>query len=700
MAETLHGPRTEPEMNIQTQQDKAQSRTRDPLLSEFRLKHLVMRNRIISTSHAATAGGGGYPREQYQAYHEEKAKGGLAMTMIGGSSQVSPDSNWGGNQMDVSHDDVIPYLQQMSERVHRHGAHIMCQISHLGRRADATASQWLPAQGPSRMREMRHRAVSHEIEEADIFRIIRDYAAAARRLKEGGFDGCETLAGGHLIGQFLSPLTNHRSDRWGGSVQNRTRFAIAVHDAIRAEVGDDFVVGMRYVVDEGDGTGLSFEDCVEIAGILQRETTIDFFNCIFGKMDTGLALVEHNMPNMARPMAPFLRQVGQFKAEVKLPVFHAARIPDLETARYAISEGLLDLVGMTRAHIADPYIVRKLERGEADRIRPCIGSSHCLYRLGNCIHNASSNREFKLPHIVPPAPATKKAVVVGGGPAGLEAARVLAERGHDVVLFEAGARLGGQIRLAALAGWRRDLIAIVDWREAELETLGVSVRTNVFAGAEEIAAEAPDVVIMATGGLPDTTVPEGGEELVKSTWDALSEPQSVGRRVLVVDGTGRHQAPSTALALAEAGRDVHLVTVDEFMAAEMEYQSRITYRKKLAQHHARVDIDLEILKVEREGNGLKATLGHMLTGERIEILADDVIVDCGSVPFDELYREMRGAAANGGTTHLDELLALQPQPGTPVPSTGGYAMHQIGDATASRSIHAAIYDAFRLCLAI
>ncbi len=672
----------------------------DPLLTPFQLKHLTMRNRIISTSHAATAGGGGYPREQYQAYHEEKAKGGLAMTMVGGSSQISPDSNWGGNQMDVSHDDVIPYLQQMAGRVHRHGAHIMCQISHLGRRADATVSNWLPAVGPSRMREMRHRAISREMDEGDIRRIIRDYAQAARRIREGGFDGLETLSGGHLPGQFFSTLTNHRTDRWGGPAINRARFAIEVHDAIRREVGDDFVVGMRYVVDEGDGIGLSFDECLEIAEILQNETSIDFFNCIFGKIDTGLALLTHNIPNMAQPMAPFLKIVGAFKRQVRLPVFHAARIPDLETARYAISEGLLDLVGMTRAHIADPYIVRKLEQGQADRIRPCIGTSHCLYRLGNCIHNASSNREHKLPHIVPKADRRKKAVVVGGGPAGLEAARVLAERGHEVVLFEAGPRLGGQIRIAALAGWRRDLIAIVDWRESELEKLGVTVRTSVLAGTDEILAEKPDVVIIATGGLPDTTVREGGEDLVRNTWDALTAPQHIGQSVLVVDGTGRHQAPSTALTLAEAGRQVHLVTVDEFMAAEMEYQSRVTYRKKLAELHAKVDVDLELLKVERGGNGLKATLGHMLTGERIELMVDDVVVDCGSVPVDEVFHELVDRAANRGRTDVDALLALKPQPGTPAAGSGGFALYRIGDALASRSIHASIYDAFRLCLAV
>ena len=197
---------------------------------------------------------------------------------------------------------------------------------------------------------------------SDIARVVRDYAEAAYRCQQGGLDGVETVTGGHLIGQFFSPRTNRRTDAFGGATENRARFALLVHEAIRKRVGDDFLVGIRFVVDEAIEDGIDFDECVRLAQLLESAGHIDFFNGIYGCMDTDLALAEHNMPGMSQPLTPFLRQVGQFKRATKLPVFHAARIPDLASARYAIAEGLLDMVGMTRAHIADPQLVNKLAR--------------------------------------------------------------------------------------------------------------------------------------------------------------------------------------------------------------------------------------------------------------------------------------------------------------------------------------------------
>ena len=478
---------------------------RDPLLQPFRLKGLSLRNRIMSTSHAATIDEGGLPKERYQRYHEEKAKGGIALTMFGGSSMVARDSSWGGGQIDMSSDAIIPDLQAFSSRIHGQGAAIMCQISHLGRRATSAAMNWLPTVAPTAIRERRHRDIPREMDRHDIDRIIADYAAAAQRCKEGGLDGCETVTGGHLIGQFLSPRTNRRTDAFGGSLENRARFGLMVHEAIRRRVGDDYIVGIRFVIDEDIEEGIGFEECVRLARLFEREGHVDFFNAIFGRMDTDLSLAEHNMPGMSQPLAPFLAKVGAFRREVGLPVFHAARIPDIATARHAIAENLLDMVAMTRAHMADPQIVNKLMRGEEERIRPCVGASHCMYKKLACIHNPATGREQILPQIVPPSPQPgRKVVVVGGGPAGLEAARVAAERGHKVVLFEAANRLGGQLLLAVRATWRRDLIAIVDWRTAELARLGVEVRLNTYAVADDVLREKPDAVIVATGGVPAT----------------------------------------------------------------------------------------------------------------------------------------------------------------------------------------------------
>jgi 2,4-dienoyl-CoA reductase-like NADH-dependent reductase (Old Yellow Enzyme family) len=678
---------------------ETEARARDPLLQPFALKHLRFRNRIMSTSHASQLDDGGMPGERYQRYHEEKARGGLALTMFGGSAMVAPDSSWGGGQLNIGTDSIVPLLQAFSARIHAQGARIGMQVSHLGRRADSASTNWLPALGPSAIRERRNRSIPREMDEADIARIVRAYADAARRCREGGLDLCETVTGGHLIGQFLSPYTNRRTDGFGGSTENRARFGLMVHEAIRKAVGGNFVVGIRFVVDEGTEEGIGFEECLRLARIFEREGTVDFFNAIFGRMDNELALAEHNMPGMSQPMAPFLKTVGAFKREVSLPVFHAARIPDLATARHAIRDGLLDMVAMTRAHMADPHLVNKLSRGEEERIRPCVGASYCMYKKAACIHNPATGREQSLPQIVPRADRPgRKVVVVGGGPGGLEAARVVAERGHRVVLFEAGSRLGGQLLLAARATWRRDLIPIVDWRAAELARLGVDLRLGAYAEPEDVLREAPDAVIVATGGLPSLDWLPGAEHC-DTVWDVLGDPTRAKDDLIVFDGIGRHQAVSTALHLAEQGRTVQFVTLDDNMGVEMEYVARVVYRKRFAENGARITVDHQLVGVERRGNRLAATFRHELTGQPMELTASQVVVESGTLPACEVFDGLRARSVNDGVTDIERLLAGRPQLDAQ-PAAGAFELHRIGDAVSSRGVHAAIHDALRLCAAL
>jgi 2,4-dienoyl-CoA reductase-like NADH-dependent reductase (Old Yellow Enzyme family) len=688
-----------PMATIQSTSAAASPVNKDPLLQPLRIKGLTLRNRIMSTSHASFMDDGGLPMERYQRYHEEKAKGGLALTMFGGSSMVDVDSSWGGGgQLNLATDEVVPHLQTFSQRIHAHGAALMCQISHLGRRADATTLNWLPALAPSRSRETQHRAFSREMDEHDIRRIVKAYGAAAERCREGGLDGVETLTGGHLIGQFFSPRTNFRSDRFGGSVENRVRFGLMVHEEIRRRLGDDMILGMRFIIDEASEDGLSFEDCLEIAAIFEREGLVDVFNCIFGRMDTVIALAEQNMPGMSQPLAPFLSKVGEFRQHTKLPVFHAARITDIATARYAIREGLLDMVAMTRAHMADPQIVNKIMRGEEDRIRPCVGASYCMHKKANCIHNPASGRETMLPQVISPSNEKRRVVVVGGGPAGLEAARVCAERGHEVVLFEAGSQPGGQLLLACRANQRRDLIGIIDWRTAELARLGVDLRCDTYASAEHVIAENPDVVIVATGGLPDVDWLDGAEHC-QTVWDILSTTTDRSGDIIVYDGTGRHEGISTTLHLNEQGCSVHLVTIDDSLAQEVEYSTRAVYRKQFQQRGIKSTMDHHLIKVSRNGaNSLTATFRHELTGDLLEMVASQVIIERGTTPLDEVFNDLRDRSRNEGVTNLDALIGgtAQPRGG----ASGAFELHRIGDAVASRNVHASIYEAMRLCVVL
>ncbi len=667
--------------------------TGDPLLQPFRLKHLTLKNRIMSTSHACGLVEDGMPSERYQRYHEAKARGGLALTMFGGSSNVSPESAWSLPQINLYDERVVEHLQRFSRRIHAHGAALMCQVSHVGGRAEPYAGAALAPIGPSPVRETLHRAFAKEMDEHDIARVVADFGKAAARCKEGGLDGIETFAGAHLIGQFLSPATNRRTDRYGGSVENRCRFGLMVHEAIRKRVGDDFIVGIRFVIDEAGPNHLTFEDGLKIAVIFEASGTIDFFNAIYGRIDTEYKLAADCMPGMASPEAPFLARAGAFKQAVGLPVFHATRITSLETARRAIRDGLLDMVAMTRAHIADPNLVAKLARGEETRVRPCVGATHCMSPLRpTCIHNPSTGHEAALPHAIEPATMKRRVLVAGGGPAGLEAARVCAERGHDVRLCEAAGRLGGQVLLAAQASWRGELAGIVEWRVRELERLGVEVRLNcpVEPGSAESDA---DVLVVATGGVPDLDWIEGSEHCT-SVWDVLSGGASAAEDSIVYDGTGRHAALTAAEAIRQAGGEVAFFGLDGHLAMEMSYAEQVIWRRRTYELGIEPRLDRRLERVEREGNRLRVTFRNELTDEAEQHETGRIVVEHGTRPADALFHGLADRASNRGVVDQKALLSGAPQPEA---ADGGFRLFRIGDAVSSRNIYAAVLDAFRLC---
>lgn len=673
----------------------------DPVLQPLKVGGIVLRNRIYSTGHAPSGYlDGGAPGLRYELYHEEKAKGGIALTIIGGSSNVAPDSANVFDQIDAGDDAVLPFYRSISGRVHRHGAAVMIQLTHLGRRSQWDVDRWLPAVAPSAVRERAHRSFPKVIERHDIDRIVTAYGAAARRARDGGLDGIEIAAmAGHLIDQFWSPRTNHRSDEFGGPLEHRMRFGRMVVEEIRRQVGSDFVVGMRIPGDEGVRGGLGAAECAEIATAVARTGMVDFLSVVYGSGNTDRELSEM-IPVFGRPLGASLSVAAAIRGEAGIPIFHAGRIADLPTARHAIGGGHADMVGMTRAHIADPHIVAKLIAGEEDRIRPCVGATYCASRVETfCLHNPATGREAQIPQLVTPAGTGRRVTVVGGGPAGLEAARVCAERGHEVTLLEAADRLGGQVLLATRGPRQAEKAGIVHWLAQEVRRLGVRVRLNRYADAADALASAPDVVVVATGGIPGPVALEAGAELVLSTWDVLSRAPEPGRRVLIFDDHGGEQALTAAERLAAAGARVEIVTPDRMVGADVTGTIYPDYLRALYAHGATPTPDHVLRSVRRECGALVATLANAYSDTPVERTVDDVVVEHGTVPVDELYDELKAGSRNLGQTDLTALLEGRPQ-NLDVNRDSRYELFRIGDAVAHRNIHAAVLDARRLCMSL
>ncbi|RVU27983.1 FAD-binding protein [Streptomyces antnestii] len=679
------------------------TRASDPLLQPFTIKDLTLRNRVVSTSHEPAFGEDGLPKDRYRAYHLEKARGGVGLTMIGGSAVVSPDSPPSFGNLLLYRDEVVPWLRRLSDDVHEAGAAVMCQVTHLGRRTSNYAGDWLPVLAASPLREPAHRAFPKEAEPWDLDRIVRHYADAAARCEAGGLDGIEIQSYGHFLDGFVSPATNRRQDALGGGLANRTAFPRRVIRAIRSAVGPGFVVGIRMSLDEDRPDGLIFEDALAAAR-RYVEDGIDFVSTVRGTIESDAALARA-IPSMGTPSAPFLDFTAEVRRRLGVPVMHAARIADVATARHAVREGLLDLVGMTRAQMADPHLVAKVAAGAEDRIRPCVGASYCLdaiYASGDakCVHNPSTGRELTLPHTVARAAERRRAVVVGGGPAGLEAARVLGERGHDVVLFEAGDQPGGQLRIAAANPRRRDLLGIVDWRVDECKTLGVELRLGTPAEAADVRAEHPDIVLIATGGLPDTSFLTEGAGLVADTWDVLGRTLRPRGSVLVYDDNGSYPALDAVEVMARQGIAVEYVTPERTLAPDVGSMNSPAYLRVFTEHDVRTTLTHRLVSVRRaEGGRLSATLRGEYAEREVQRTVDHVVVEHGTLPHADLYWDLLPGSSNLGEVDHDALLAGRPQRTAGNPQ-GTYQLFRIGDAVTSRNIHAAVLDALRLCRSV
>ena len=679
------------------------------LFTPITLNKLVLPNRIYSTAHAEVyAEASGMPGERYIKYYEEKAKGGLGMAICGGSSPVSIDVPQGAwRPVNLTTDRVVEPLARLAEAMHRHGSKIMIQATHMGRRSAFAGDPWPHLVSPSGVREMMHRGNAKIIEIEEMRRIVKDFAAAAKRVQDAGMDGIEiSAAHQHLIDQFWSPRTNQRIDEYGGSLVNRMRFGMEVLHAVREAVGADFCVGLRMCADEFHDDGLEPATLKEIAQIISETGLIDFISVIGSGADTHNT-VTNCMPSMALPPEPFVNLAAGIKAVSSVPILHAQGIRDVSQAERIIANGLVDMVGMTRAHIADPHIIRKIRDGQDDQIKQCVGANYCIDRQYSgqdvlCVQNAATSREATMPHIISKNTLKKrKVVVVGGGPAGLEAARVSAERGHDVVMFEKNATVGGQVNLAAKAPQREQMAGIIRWFDMETKRLKIDRRIGVEADANAILAENPDIVVLATGGnshvhhIPAWGVAEG---LSVSAWDILSEKVEPKKNVLVYDAISTHAGFGVADFIASRGNQVELVTPDTKVAEDVGGTTFPVFYRRLYANGIIPTPNFWLDRVYKECSKIIAVLRNEYTDILEEREVDQVVIENGTLPNDSLYWTLKPQSANLGQTDITALFASEAQPAlSQTLASGQFLLYRVGDCISMHNIHGAIYDALRLC---
>ena len=676
----------------------------DSLLQSFKLKHLNLKNRIITTSHEPAYNEDGFPKDRYVAYHLERAKGGIAMTMTAGSTVVSKDSPPSFDNIHAYKDEVVPWIKKLTEAIHDQDCKIMIQLTHLGRRTSWNKGDWLPSISSGKHREPAHKAFPKVAESWDIERIIKEYGDAAERMKQGGMDGVELEGQGHLIGQFLSPLTNELETEYGGSLENRLRFTLDVLSDIRNKVGQEFIVGIRCVFDEVEKGGITKSDGLKIAKILSDSGLIDYLNINRGRIHTDPILTKH-IPIQGMKSAPHLEFAGEIKKEVNLPIFHASKISDVATARYAISNGLVDMIGMTRGHLADPHIVKKIKEKREDDIRPCVGATYCLDRIYQgeealCIHNAATGRELKFPNIISKSKIKKKIVVVGAGPGGLEAARIAAERGHEVIVFEAAPDPGGQIRLCAKSARRKDMMGIIDWRMQQCIKKNVKFNFNIIAEAQDVINENPDTIIIATGGMPNLELFETKKDLenVFTSWDIISGDVKLAENILIYDEAGDHTAMQSAEIAIEKGSTVEFMTPDRLISSEIMGMNLTPYLKNLQNKKITYSIAKRLIDVSIKGNKLNATIGSDYDENfKNNSIYDQIFLNYGVKPLDELYFNLVSFSKNEGEVNYTKFIKGEIQ-NIIKNKNNKFNLYRIGDAVSSRNIHAAIYDALRLVI--
>jgi 2,4-dienoyl-CoA reductase-like NADH-dependent reductase (Old Yellow Enzyme family)/thioredoxin reductase len=654
------------------------------MFQPLELRHQRLDNRVVFGAHTANMAEQGLPGERHRGYYEERAIGGAAMIVVEPMPVHATAVLTRGNFRHCD-DEVIPHFREITDAVHAHGSTILQQLYHVGQHGDSDLS-FMPHWSPSGLASYHDSDGSHAMREAEILEVIDCFTRAAQRCQAAGFDGVDLFAAYHaLLDQFWTPWSNKRDDRWGGSLENRCRLSTSIINSIRDTCGEDFIIGISIGYADNTPYIMTLEDFQQVIELHDRGGNLDYVSCGSG----NYVDYERVMPTFVYgekqgvPLAAALKQVVK---HAKVTAESQIRTP--ENADYTIASGASDLVSIVRGQIADPHLVNKARAGRDEDIRGCISCNQmCWGRRSrdywiSCLINPSAGREFEWGgDRFNKAATTKKVLVVGGGPAGMEAARSAAERGHQVTLVEALGDLGGQFRLAGFAPRRGQITELMSWYLRQFEKLGVEVRYFSPMDEQDIIEFGADEVVLATGSMPDglakqrwlpeaDELPGLGNGKVFSCEEVFRDQAELGKSVIVLDEGGNYRGTGTAWYLADKGHEVSIVTPDAMIGQEL---TRTTADSVIRENLARLGAKFILESVIEHWHGDRADIRSLLDGSTTRIEASAIVTATTNVVYNEVE------------------LAL---------AETDIHFHVIGDAAAPRQAPFAFHDGRKIGLAL